>query len=309
MTQSLQGVSSALIARNESWVRRQANTLMRRLPSNVEKADLIQVGLIAVAEAAQSFRADEAADEAQEREAFLRYARQRVKGAMLDELRKMDHLARSDRRRLKVVQLARERWLALHHRPPGLQQLSGLCGIPIDEITRLEQADRAARLESVAAGDDSGELMRPPEAATPRDEVEARVDTAIVLRHLGRIFAELPERERRAIDAYMGIGLTPAELASELELSPSRVTQLYHHAFRRIAARLGVADERALDRQPSHERLDALVERREYEQARAGDGGHWGELLERTLAQRAAATAVEEDAQGRLVVGTNTRWG
>ena len=43
---SMQGVPSSLILRNQSWVRKQAQALMRHLPSNVEKADLIQVGLI-----------------------------------------------------------------------------------------------------------------------------------------------------------------------------------------------------------------------------------------------------------------------
>ena len=49
------GVPSALVARNESWVRQQAQALVRHLPANVEKADLIQVGLIAVAQASLSF--------------------------------------------------------------------------------------------------------------------------------------------------------------------------------------------------------------------------------------------------------------
>ena len=52
---SMEGVPSSLILRNESWVRQHANALARRLPSNVERADLIQAGLIAVAQAALGF--------------------------------------------------------------------------------------------------------------------------------------------------------------------------------------------------------------------------------------------------------------
>ena len=100
---SLQGVPSALIARNESWVRRQAQALARHLPSNVEKADLIQVGLIAVAQAAIGFQWEGSRDTPEADEAFVRYARARVKGAMLDELRQMDHLGRGQRRKLKAV--------------------------------------------------------------------------------------------------------------------------------------------------------------------------------------------------------------
>jgi RNA polymerase sigma factor for flagellar operon FliA len=78
---SMQGVPSALIAKNESWVRKQAQALVRHLPSNVEKADLIQVGLIAVAQASIGFQWEGDRDSPEATEAFLRYARARVKGA------------------------------------------------------------------------------------------------------------------------------------------------------------------------------------------------------------------------------------
>src|SRR5512143_747336 len=121
---SLQGVPSSLIAKNESWVRKQAQALARHLPCNVEKADLIQVGLIAVAQAALGFQWEGDRDTPEATEAFLRYARARVKGAMLDELRQMDHLGRGQRRKLKALQIARERWRSVHGTEPGLAQLA-----------------------------------------------------------------------------------------------------------------------------------------------------------------------------------------
>src|SRR5512147_381986 len=137
---SMQGVPSSLIAKNESWVRKQAQALVRHLTSNVEKADLIQVGLIAVAQAAIGFQWEGDRDTPEATEAFLRYARARVKGAMLDELRQMDHLARGQRRKLKVVQIARERLRNCNGAEPNLAQLAELSGLSIDEIARLEQA-------------------------------------------------------------------------------------------------------------------------------------------------------------------------
>ena len=114
----MQGVPSSLIAKNESWVRKQAQALARHLPSNVEKADLIQVGLIAVAQASLGFEWEGDRDSPEATEAFLRYARARVKGAMLDELRQMDHLGRGQRRKIKVLQIARERWRGAHGSEP-----------------------------------------------------------------------------------------------------------------------------------------------------------------------------------------------
>lgn len=69
---SMQGVPSSLIARNESWVRQQANALARRLPSNIEKADLIQAGLIAVAQAALGFEWEGDRDTYEAKDAFVR---------------------------------------------------------------------------------------------------------------------------------------------------------------------------------------------------------------------------------------------
>jgi RNA polymerase sigma factor for flagellar operon FliA len=87
---SMDGVPSVLIAKNQSWVRKQAQALVRHLPANVERADLIQVGLIAVAQAAVTFEWDGDRETEEAQQAFVRYARMRVKGAMLDELRQMD---------------------------------------------------------------------------------------------------------------------------------------------------------------------------------------------------------------------------
>ncbi len=308
---SMHGVSSALIARNESWVRKQASALARHLPSNVEKADLIQVGLIAVAQAALGFKweGEGAPDSEEASEAFARYARMRVKGAMLDELRQMDHLGRAQRRKVKVVQIARERWQARHGVVPSLAELSGVCGMSVDEITVLEQAASAGRTESLTEDPDGPALVHAAHAATPKDEVEARVDTAIVLRHLEKFFATLPERERQVIDAYLGIGMTPVELAGSWQVSVSRVSHLFKSVLHRISHHLGHEDQRALGRSGSKQTtpFDEMVALREAELALSADSGKWGELMEEALTmptERFGAT----DAEERMVVHGNTRW-
>ncbi|HET9822464.1 MAG TPA: sigma-70 family RNA polymerase sigma factor [Burkholderiaceae bacterium] len=305
---SLHGVSSALIARNESWVRQQAAALMRRLPSNVQKADLIQVGLIAVAQAAVTFawEGDPESDEA--RAAFVRYAQFRVKGAMLDELRQMDQLGRADRRKIKAVQIARDRWRMRNGTEPGLGDLAAVCELPVDEVARLDQAAAMVQAQSLdeQAEQDSASAGEP---ATPQDEVEARVDTALVLRHLEGFFAGLPEHERRVIDSYLGIGLTPAELADSMQLSVSRVRQIFHEVVDRIGRHLRSGQRRALDQHgaPRAAPLDALVAEREAELARHQPSDAWGELIERSL------TAPSERFGGavpqRLRVTADTRWG
>jgi RNA polymerase sigma factor FliA len=318
---SMQGVPSSLIAKNESWVRKQAQALARHLPSNVEKADLIQVGLIAVAQASLGFEWGGDRDSPEATEAFLRYARARVKGAMLDELRQMDHLGRGQRRKIKVLQVARERWRGAHDTEPGMAQLSELCGMSIDEMSRLEQADLEGRLKSSSGGTDEDE-PDDHRAATPRDEVEARVDTGIVMRRLERYFAALPERERQVIDAYLGIGLTPTQLAAELKVTPSRVSQMFKALVQRIAVHFGQDSKRALDRLPdrSPDAFERRVALRERELASNAAEGDWGQMMESALtrpiaarklaAAQPAAEAEEAPPPGtRLHVDSGTRWG
>jgi RNA polymerase sigma factor for flagellar operon FliA len=309
----MHAVPSSLIAKNESWVRRQAQALARHLPSNVERADLIQVGLIAVAQAAIGFQWEGDRDTPEATEAFLRYARARVKGAMLDELRQMDHLARGQRRKLKVVQIARERLRNRHGAEPNLAQLAELSGIDIDEIARLEQADLQGRLKG-SGGDDDAEDSLEERAATPHDEVEARVDTGIVLRRLERFFAALPERERQVIDAYLGVGLTPGQLAEQLQVTPSRVSQMFRALVQRVAQHFGQDPRRAVDRLPDRgpDGFERRMARREAELA-AREGGSWGRLMEEVLTRPLGLDPLPAAAGGRKTarvrVDSQTKWG
>lgn len=303
----MHGVPSALIARNESWVRQQAQALVRHLPANVEKADLIQVGLIAVAQAALSFVWEGDDRESEEAEqAFVRYARHRVRGAMLDELRQMDHLGRAQRRKVKVVQIARERWRAVHGKEPLLAELAPLCGLTVDEIARLDQADRMGRNQATGS-DDDGAPQEHLQAATPKEEVEARVDTGIVMRHLERFFAQLPERERRVIDAYLGVGLTPVQLAHELKVSPSRVSQIYKSLLEKLSRHFG--HHRSTDGiADAPQRFDDLVAQREAELEASAEEGPWGDMMEEVLTlprERFGDTTPDV----RLQVTSTTRWG
>lgn len=305
---SMQGVPSVLITKNQSWVRKQAQALVRHLPANVERADLIQVGLIAVAQAAVSFQWEGDRDTEEAQEAFVRYARMRVKGAMLDELRQMDFLTRGERRKIKVVQIARERHRAEHGREPTMAELSQLTGLDGDDIHSLLQADQLGRHQQSVDEDDDDQTHR-FQPATPQEEVEARVDTAIVMRRLEGFFADLPERERMVIDAYLGIGLTPVEVAKSLKVTPSRVSQIYHSVVRKAAEHFGHADpkhQRATDRRRAQDMAE-LMRRREDELRRSHEGA-WGEMMEQVLQarRRDPGTVAPED---RIEVDMHTRWG
>ena len=313
---SMEGVPSSLILRNESWVRKHAASLVRHLPSNVERADLIQAGLIAVAQAAMGFEWEGDRETEEAREAFVRYARHRVHGAMLDELRQMDHLSRARRRQVKLVQVARERWRSSHGTEATAAQLSPLCGLSVNDIFELEAEAMQAQTVSASESDDSedadnGGHTSQREPATPQDEVEARVDTGMLLRRLEGFFAKLPERDRQVIDAYLGVGLSPVELAQALKVSPSRLSQMFKAVCDRVGVHMGHAGQRSTDRARvgGRERLDELITQRERELAPPVPGGKaWGQgLADVLLTTRDFATGHPEDQP--IVVDGNTRWG
>jgi len=305
------GQALADFHRQIAEIRRQA--LARHLPSNVEKADLIQVGLIAVAQAAIGFQWEGSRDTPEADEAFVRYARARVKGAMLDELRQMDHLGRGQRRKLKAVQIARERLRSVQGGEPGLAQLvdrgAGVHARPF----RLEQADLEGRGKGAVVDAETDEPVE-YRAATPHDEVEARVDTSIVMRRLEGFFAALPARDRQVIDAYLGIGLTPAQLAAQLRVTPSRVSQMFKALVQRTAQHFGQDPKRAFDRLPdrSSDAYERRIAQRELELAMRADEGAWGRMMEDALTRPLAApTPIPPTpaAEPRVQVDSDTRWG
>jgi RNA polymerase sigma factor for flagellar operon FliA len=309
---SMHGVPSSLIARNESWVRKQAATLARRLPSNVEKADLIQAGLIAVAQSAIGFKWEGDPDTEEAKEAFVRYARMRVKGAMLDELRQMDHLDRGQRRKIKVIQIARERWQSVNGAEPGLEELSKASGIGMDELLQLERAAQATQTQSLDEDPDSESYVHVQHPATAQDEVEARVDTGILMRKLEKFFAKLPERDRQVIDSYLGVGMTPVQLASSLNLSASRISRLYKAAVERIAHHFS-HDQRAFDRlgNSAATQFEQLVEEREAQLAREAADSHWETLVESALDSTKEMSNERFGAPAEhsiMKVDGNTRW-
>jgi len=210
--------------------------------------------------------------------------------------------------KVKVVQLARERWRASSSVKPTAADLSRLCGLSVEEIFQAENDAQVGHDQGVGPDADAAdEAPHRHEPATAQDEVEARVDTGLLMRRLERYFATLPENDRKVIDAYLGIGLTPVRLAKELQVSPSRVSQMFKSVRDRIEQHMAQPERRSVDRAEVTRGadFDALVARREAELAQADAGGAWSRHLEDVLVEKRAAPIEDEP----LLVDEDTRWG
>ena len=213
----------------EALARRMAATM----PHSIDLSDLVQDGVIGLIDAAERF------DEKRGIK-FETFAERRVRGAMIDALRK-DAWPRGVRRVRRELEAAREKLrLTLGHEP-SLADLAAAVGS--DEKRLGKTIVRINTIEStspLSCGDNVDEAQLPavfvpaeperPDHAYERGEVRNRVRTAIEM---------LPARERRVICLYYYEEVTMKEIVAELGVNESRVSQLHARALRRLREALG----------------------------------------------------------------------
>lgn len=212
-----------------------AGRLAVRLPPAINQEDLESCGVLGLLEAIDKF------DPVMGRD-FESYAYVRIRGAMLDELRRVNWIPRTIWQKLQALRAARER---LESRSGGVvseEALAREVGWEVAEVRRLEAHSRrifSASLDetAVTAG---GETVRlgdaiPDETIPDPLELVAEEDNH---RLLARAIAGLNEKDRLVLSLYYQKGLTLREIGQILEVSESRVCQLHGRALNRLRKKL-----------------------------------------------------------------------
>jgi len=194
------------------------------LPRNVEQSDLISYGMFGLIDAIDKF-------ELERNIKFETYAVNRIRGAILDELRALDWVPRSVRARAREIQRsldelehrlkrsATEEELAEHMGIPldtlkdHLGEIAGLGFVALDEL--LDPADRG----SASVGD----MLSDAKMGAPGDSFEQAETRHFLTDAINR----LPERERLVVTLYYYEGLTLAEIGSVLGVTESRICQIH----------------------------------------------------------------------------------
>ncbi|CAK0769800.1 RNA polymerase sigma factor FliA [Gammaproteobacteria bacterium] len=219
-----------LIDQYAPLVKRIAYHLLSRLPANILADDLIQAGMIGLLEAARNYDPTQKAS-------FETYAGIRVRGAMLDEIRRSDWAPRSVHRKARQIAEAihlvesRTRCEARDH------EVAELLGISLEEYHQILQDASSYRLLSLEDITTGGEETIPElsdHSAGPLEQLEendfrAALTTAI---------EHLPERERLVMALYYDEELNLREIGAILGVSESRVSQIHSHSMLRLRARL-----------------------------------------------------------------------
>jgi RNA polymerase sigma factor FliA len=217
--------ADSLVARHAELVKRIAYHLAGRLPASVEVDDLIQAGMLGLLEAASNFSSDRGAS-------FETYAGIRIRGAMIDALRKLDWAPRSVHRKAREAATAIRAIEAEHGREARDTEIAAKMGVSLDDYHRVVQDAASCQLSSFDDSPDA-EQAADTHADPARDAQEHDFRKA-----LADAIAELPERERLVMSMYYDDELNLKEIGAVLKVSESRVCQLHGQALVRLKARL-----------------------------------------------------------------------
>ncbi|KAA1417839.1 sigma-70 family RNA polymerase sigma factor [Nocardioides humilatus] len=209
---------------------------MSRVPSHVSRDDLVSAGLTALVQASQAFDASRGVP-------FDRYASTRIRGAVLDGLRSIDWASRSVRRRARDLDESRNRLATVLGRMPTLAEVAQAAGLTEQEAKANEDdISRAQVLSLQASTNTSLDELLPARAPSP----EALIEQQEQLTYLTEAIAELPDRLRTVVEDYFFAERPMADIAADLGVTDSRISQMRAEALRLLRDALNHALEPSL---------------------------------------------------------------
>jgi RNA polymerase sigma factor for flagellar operon FliA len=225
--------NSALLKQYSTLVRRLAHQMIAKLPANVEIDDLIQVGMIGLNDALSRF------DTAQGVQ-FETFATQRIRGAMLDELRGSDWMSRGDRRHQRSIEAAVHRLEQRLQRAPTEGEIAAEMGLKLAEYQELLGKVRGTQLVYLEdmSGDEGDEDFLDRHIADEEANPLGRLSDRKMREALIAAIENLPEREQYIMSMYYEHDMNLKEIAAVLGVTESRVCQLHSQSIARLRTRL-----------------------------------------------------------------------
>ena len=225
----------AMIRQYQPLVRKLAHHMMAKLPASVQVDDLIQVGLIGLSEALARYEAAQGVQ-------FETFATQRIRGAMIDELRDNDWMSRSSRKSQKDIEQALRRLEHQLGRSPLESEIARELGMNLADYQALLGKVRGTQLvylEDMSHGGDGedGFLERHDSDDKNGDPMQVLRDQRLRESLVGAI-KTLPEREQHIMSMYYEQDMNLKEIAVVLGVTESRVCQLHSQSIARLRAKM-----------------------------------------------------------------------
>lgn len=218
--------SEDLITRNVDLVKRIAHHLIARMPSTIDIDDLMQSGMVGLLEAANNFDPSRGAS-------FETYAGIRIRGSMIDDIRKHDWTPRSVHHKYRKVAEAIRVIEGEAGRAAKPEEVATRLDISIDEYHKILADSSSSRLFSLEESADEPMLRRAApksDSATPEQELSAAQFREQLADHIN----QLPERERLVLSLYYEQELNLREIGDVLDVTESRVCQIHGQAMVRL---------------------------------------------------------------------------
>jgi len=222
--------SNNLVVENEQLVKRIAFHLMSRLPASVQADDLIQAGMIGLIEASRKFDPEQGAS-------FETYAGIRIRGAMLDEIRRTDWTPRSVHRKARDVAEAVRKIENEKGRDARDVEVAAAMGLELEEYHKILQDATGCRIFSFEDPGSFGEDGFSQNTEQPNQPLE-NLQHSDFKQGLATAIKGLPERERLVMALYYDEELNLREIGEILGVSESRVCQIHGQALIRLRARM-----------------------------------------------------------------------
>ncbi len=203
------------------------------VPAGFDRDDLLGWGMVGLLSAADSWDATRGLK-------FSTYAFPRIRGAILDEMRRADLLPRGRRESLREIERATAELEQEMGSPPSIEQIAERAAVPVDDV-ECALADARAVIESSLDQDSAagplGALLSDPRTEDPVGTVAWEEMKAL----LSATIQELPEPERTVILLYYGEEMLLRDIGDVLGVTESRVSQIHSKAIYRLNRELALA--------------------------------------------------------------------
>lgn len=226
----VENLHDELVTRYAPLVKRIAYHLKARLPATVMVDDLLQAGMMGLLEASKKYDAEQGAS-------FETYAGIRIRGSMLDELRRNDWAPKSVHRKVRDITAAIREIESREGRDARDQEVVEALGISKKEYFKTLQDVSTHR---VLSWDDLGvdENTIGQSIVDKKPGIQDQLERQHFRDHLSEAIASLPEREKMTVALYYESELNLREIGDVLNVSESRISQLLSQAHIRLRARM-----------------------------------------------------------------------
>jgi len=211
-----------------------AGRLSMYLGNNVEYDDLCGYGVFGLIDAIDKFSLDKGVK-------FETYASVRIRGAILDNIRKMDWIPRSIRKKQKSIDLAVREFEDKFDRKPDDNEVAILLDIDIEEYYKWQDQTKALNLTSLEEYVELGGESQVRSLSQNRfSQPEEVVEKESLKNTLTEAISNLSDKEKKVIILYYYEELTLKEISAVMEVSESRISQLHTKALKKMKETLGI---------------------------------------------------------------------